>query len=206
MKRRNMTRLVLLDRDGTINVEKRYLSAPEQVELLPGAAEGIRRLAKAGLVPVVVTNQSAIGRGFLSLDTLERVHARLRELLMLEGATVQAIYVCPHTPDEGCDCRKPAPGMARKAGQEFRAELSRSFVVGDKPCDINLGKAVGAKTILVRTGYGLQLEREGTVAPDWVVEDLAEAARLIELTLADEEKRRMGSAERYGPWEDRAMS
>jgi D-glycero-D-manno-heptose 1,7-bisphosphate phosphatase len=181
-----MNRLVLLDRDGTINVEKYYLSSPEQVELLPGAAEGIRRLTQAGLIAVVVTNQSAIGRHFLRMETLEQIHARMQGLLMARGAVLHAIYVCPHRPDEGCACRKPAPALARRAAEEFGADLSRSFVVGDKACDIGLGKGVGAKTILVRTGYGAALEREGTVQPDWVTEDLPGAAELIRLALANE--------------------
>jgi histidinol phosphatase-like enzyme len=127
------------------------------------------------------------------MEILEQIHARMKELLRSEGAAVRAIYVCPHQPDDGCDCRKPAPGLARWAAEEFRANLSGSFVVGDKACDIDLGKAVGAKTILVRTGYGAQLEREGAVQPDWVAKDLPEAAELIELALAQEEERE-GSA------------
>ena len=88
--------------------------------------------------------------------------------------------MCPHRPDEGCNCRKPAPGLAWKAADEFQADLSRSFVVGDKVCDIELGKQVGATTILVRTGYGAEVAAEGTTQADYVVEDLLEAARLIQ--------------------------
>lgn len=182
-----MRRLVLLDRDGTINVEKEYLSSPDQVELLPGAAEGIRLIRGLGLQTVIVTNQSAIGRGYFGLDELDRIHQHLRELLMSFGATLDAIYVCPHTPEEGCDCRKPAPGLALKASDQFKADLSQSFVVGDKACDIELGKRVGATTILVRTGYGARVAAEMETQPDYVVEGLLEAARIIQRLVAGEE-------------------
>jgi D-glycero-D-manno-heptose 1,7-bisphosphate phosphatase len=174
-----MKKLVLFDRDGTINVEKRYLSSPEQLELLPGAAEGIQRLRRLGVGVVVVTNQSAIGRGYFGQDALNLIHARLLRMLAEAGATVDAIYVCPHTPDEGCDCRKPAPGLALRASADFQADLTGSFVIGDKECDIGLGKSVGATTILVRTGYGCDWDDTGGVCPDYIVENLLEASRLI---------------------------
>jgi len=182
-----MRRLVLLDRDGTINVEKHYLSSPEEVELLPGAAEGIRLLRGLGLPVVVVTNQSGVGRGLFGPEQLERIHQRLLELCRAARTDLDAIYVCPHRPDEGCSCRKPAPGLARRAAADFGASLTESFVVGDKACDIELGRMVGATTILVGTGYGRQVARDGTARPDHVVEDLLVAARLI-ARLADSGK------------------
>ncbi len=180
-----MTRLVLLDRDGTINVEKHYLSSPDQLELLPNAVAGIRLMRRLGLVTVGVTNQSAIGRGYFGPDRLESIHRRLGELLAGQGAFLDAMYFCPHRPDDGCECRKPAPGLAEQAAAAFGADLSRSFVIGDKVCDIELGKRVGATTILVRTGYGARVALEmdamaGTSRPDYVVDDLLEAARAIE--------------------------
>jgi D-glycero-D-manno-heptose 1,7-bisphosphate phosphatase len=174
-----MTQLVLLDRDGTINVERHYLSSPEQVELLPGAVEGLQLLKSLGLKTVVVTNQSAIARGYFDLDTLDRIHERLRELLTNNGTSIDAIYVCPHRPDEGCNCRKPTPGLAWKAAAEFEGDLSCSFVVGDKACDIEMGKRIGATTILVRTGYGAHATMEAKALADYVVEHLLEAAHVI---------------------------
>jgi D-glycero-D-manno-heptose 1,7-bisphosphate phosphatase len=175
----------MLDRDGTINVEKHYLSSPDEVELLPGAAEGIRLIRRLSLAAVVVTNQSAIGRGYFDLDTLDRIHQRMRGLLANQGAFVDAIYVCPHRPDAACNCRKPAPGLAWRAADEFRADLSRSFMVGDKDCDIQLGKGVGATTILVRTGYGAKMAMEGETQADYVFADLLEVAHMIQWLVKD---------------------
>jgi D-glycero-D-manno-heptose 1,7-bisphosphate phosphatase len=174
-----VSRLVLIDRDGTINVERHYLSAPEQIELFPETAEAIRLLKSLGLPVAVVTNQSAIGRGYFDLKRLEQIHARLREALREAGAQVDAVYFCPHAPEDLCLCRKPLPLMARRAAAEFNAELSKSFVIGDNVCDIELGKNIGATTILVRTGYGVRTLEEKLTEPDYTVENLLEAANLI---------------------------
>lgn len=163
-------RYVVLDRDGTIIVERNYLSSPEQVELLPGAAEGMKRLAALGYGLVIVTNQSGIGRGYFTREALEQVHARMMELLAANGAAVEAIYVCPHAPDDECNCRKPKPALLEQAAADLGFTESDCIVVGDKPSDIDLGKAVGARTALVRTGYGAK--NEGSVQADWVVDDL----------------------------------
>ena len=174
-----MKRLALIDRDGTITVERNYLSSPDQLELLDGAASGIRLLRELGLSPVVVTNQSGIGRGYFDAATVDRVHERLSEMLGAEGASVDAYYICPHHPDDACACRKPATALAERAAAEFRADLRSSFVIGDKPCDIDLGRAVGATSILVRTGYGAEVEGKNEAAADHVVNNLLEAASLI---------------------------
>ena len=176
--------IILIDRDGTINVERHYLSSPEQVELFPRSADGIKLLRSLGLTVVVVTNQSAIGRGLFDLKTLDAIHERLKALLHEEGATVDAIYFCPHTPEDVCNCRKPKAAMAEQAAKEFNANLSQSFLIGDNVCDIELGKNVSATTILVRTGYGEKVLSEGSTNPDYVVEDIFEAACLIEKLIA----------------------
>jgi D-glycero-D-manno-heptose 1,7-bisphosphate phosphatase len=173
-------RFVVLDRDGTVIVERHYLSDPGQVELLSGAGSGLRRLAELGLGLVLVTNQSAIGRGFFDQPRLKLVHSRLRELLEAERVRLDGIYFCPHTPADECACRKPRPGMIETAAEELDFDLRRCFVVGDNECDVALGRHVGATTILVRTGYGAQVAAEGKVDPDYVVDDLDEAALVIE--------------------------
>lgn len=174
---------VFLDRDGTIIVERHYLHDPAGVELLPGAAEGLRRMRALGLPLIVVSNQSGIGRGYFGRKDVERVHGRLIELLEPEGVTLDAFHICPHAPDAGCRCRKPGTGLVLRAGSELGIDPRASFVVGDKPCDIDLGRAAGATTFLVTTGYGK--EHIATSGAHHVVNGLAEAACRMESILAD---------------------
>jgi len=179
-------RLLLLDRDGTINVEKGYLKDTDEVELIPGSAAAIRRLRALGLAAVVISNQSGIGRGFLTAGDVERVNARLQELLSAEGTTLDAIYWCPHAPADGCACRKPQRTLPDRAAAAFGADLSRSFFVGDKKDDVDAGRNVGATTFLVRTGYGEKQVFTDGAGPDYTVADLAEAATKIEKLLAED--------------------
>lgn len=172
-------RYAVLDRDGTIIAERHYLSDPEQVQLLPGAAEGLRRMADLGLGLIVVTNQSGVARGYFDLRRVDEIHQRMRRLLAVERVRLDAIYVCPHGPAEDCPCRKPRPGMLLEAAQKFGFEPRACFVIGDKPCDIELGQAVGATTILVRTGYGADYASQDIAGVDHVADDLAVAAEII---------------------------
>ena len=177
-------RFVVLDRDGTIIVEKHYLSDPDAVELIEGAGAALRRLAGLGLGLVVVTNQSAVGRGLFDLVRLDAIHARLESLLAREGVRLAGIYACPHHPDEECACRKPRTALVERAARELGFEPRRAFVVGDMASDVDLGRAVGATTVLVRTGHGAREAAAGSGRADHVVADLAEAAALIEGLLA----------------------
>jgi histidinol-phosphate phosphatase family protein len=161
-------RFVALDRDGTIIVERQYLSSPDQVELLPGAAAGLRAMREMGLGLVMVT-----------MVRLGEIHGRLRELLLAQDVELEGIYVCPHTPEDGCDCRKPLPGLLLRAGRELGFDPADALVIGDKPCDIELGRGLGATTILVRTGYGAEYEAAGTVTADHVADDLVDAAEFL---------------------------
>ena len=174
----------MLDRDGTIIVERHYLSHPDAVELLPGAANGLRQLRRLGLGLVMITNQSAIGRGLFGTGTLQRIHERLAELLAGEGLQLDGIYWCPHRPEEDCPCRKPKTALVDRAGKELGFAPRHSFVIGDKICDIALGQGVGATTLLVRTGYGARVEAEERIQPDYVVGGLEEAAQRIERLLS----------------------
>lgn len=182
-----MKSLVLLDRDGTINVERHYLSSPNQVELLPGAAEGIRFMRCLGLTTIVVTNQSAIGRGYFDVETLDRIHQRLRRVLAARGASLDAIYVCPHSPEVGCRCRKPAPGLALRAAYEFGCDLSCSFVVGDRKSDMEMGNRIGATTLLIRNDHDLAVTTDARA--DFVVGNLLEAAHIIQALVSAGNKR-----------------
>jgi D-glycero-D-manno-heptose 1,7-bisphosphate phosphatase len=173
-------RFVVLDRDGTIIVEKHYLADPDAVELIEGAGVALRRLAGLGLGLVVVTNQSAVGRGLVDLERLAAIHARMESLLADEGVRLAGIYACPHHPDEACGCRKPRTALVERAARELGFEPRRAFVVGDMASDVDLGRAVGATTVLVRTGHGERASEAGAARAHHVVADLAEAAALIE--------------------------
>jgi D-glycero-D-manno-heptose 1,7-bisphosphate phosphatase len=177
-------RFVLLDRDGTIIIEREYLSDPQQVELVPGASEALRRLRQIGLGLAVITNQSGVGRGYCDADRVALVHERMCALLAAEGAHLDGIYVCPHTPEDGCSCRKPNPGLAEMAAKDLGFDLGAVFVIGDKRSDIEMGQRLRATTILVRTGYGAEVAGSCTVSPDFVVDDLKAAGRTIETVLA----------------------
>jgi len=170
---------VMLDRDGTIIVERHYLCSPESVELLPNAVQGLRRLREMGLGLVVLTNQSAVGRGMLSEGGLRLVHGRMCELLEGQGVRLDGIYFCPHGPDEGCACRKPRTGMVEQAAAELGFDPKAGFLIGDKSCDLELGRRVGATTLLVRTGYGAEAEGHCRGLADYVVDDLLRAAEVI---------------------------
>ena len=171
-------RAVLLDRDGTIIVEKNYLGSAEGVELLPGAAQALRSLHDAGFLLIVITNQSGIGRGMFSVEAMTAVNDEIQRQLRADQVQIDAFYHCPHAPDDVCECRKPAPSLAWQAARDFGFDPAQSFVIGDKGSDIELGRAIGAGTILVRTGYGRQHEESG-VRADVIADDLAAAAASI---------------------------
>lgn len=172
-------RFVLLDRDGTINEEIGYVLRPDELRLIPGAGEALREVRGLGLGLVVLTNQSPIGRGMLTVAELEEIHARLAELLAALGVRLDGIEFCPHLPDEGCSCRKPGTLMVERAAAALGFDPREGWIVGDHAGDMELGRAVGARTILLRTGHGEEeLEKARTDADD-VVDDLAAAAALI---------------------------
>lgn len=170
-------RYILLDRDGTIIVERHYLDDPDGVELIPGAAEGLAILRNAGFGLIVTTNQAAIGRGIITHGRLEEIHARMIGNLRAAGASLDGIYYCPHLPDDRCSCRKPGVGLVEQAARDHAFDPRESYMIGDKNIDIALGRAVGCPSILTRTGYGA--EQENTTDADFVVDDLRAAAHLI---------------------------
>jgi D-glycero-D-manno-heptose 1,7-bisphosphate phosphatase len=171
------TRAVILDRDGTIVVDRDYLDDPEQLEFLPGALAGLRQLRELGWRLIVVTNQSGVGRGRFSLARLQEIHARLLERARLAGAGIDAIYFCPHRPEEDCECRKPKPKLVRQAAAELGFEPSAAVVIGDKSSDIELGRNLGAMTMRVsETGRSSDGQR---VEADYVIRDLREAAGIL---------------------------
>jgi len=173
-------RFALVDRDGTINVERDHIIDPDQIELIPGSADALVRLREeVGMGIVVVTNQAHVGRGELAPADLDRIHERLLALLGEEGAAVDAILHCPHAPEAGCDCRKPAPGLALQAAQRFGFDPSTSVVIGDHAGDVGLGRAVGAMTFLVLTGHGREERASAEPLADHIVPDLGAAVDII---------------------------
>jgi D-glycero-D-manno-heptose 1,7-bisphosphate phosphatase len=168
--------VIVLDRDGTIIVDRHYLADPESLQFAAGAQAGLRTMADLGFRLVVITNQSGIARGFLSLATLEQIHERLRQMLKGAGVTLEGIYFCPHEPADECDCRKPKLGLMRQAAKELGFEMSKAIVIGDKDSDIEFGRRAGALTFRI----GKPESRPASSAkPDYVVEGLLEAAEII---------------------------
>lgn len=170
-------RFVLIDRDGTINVEKHYLSDPDQLQLIDGVGAALRRLSQAGFGIAIITNQSGIARGYFNLERLDQIHARLAQMLEAEGVRLDGIYICPHGPDDDCTCRKPLPGMAEQAMAEHGFDPKLSTVIGDKEVDVELGQAIGAATFLVRTGHGEKYAASSKA--DHVVADLPAAVDIL---------------------------
>ena len=174
---------VFLDRDGTLNEEVGYLSHIERLKLLPRVGEAIRLLNHHQLKTVVVTNQSGVARGYFPESFVHLIHRKLQDLLRMEGAYLDGIYYCPHHPDEQCECRKPATGLVKKAVEELDLDCSKSYMVGDRGIDIEFAHLIGARGILVLTGYGKEewdnFGREWKGKPLHVAPDLYEAVQWI---------------------------
>lgn len=177
-RQRPQKRLLIVDRDGTLIEERHYLADPAGVRLLPGVASGLRALCADGFDVAIVTNQSGIGRGMFDHATADAVNAEVVEQLAREGVAVRGVYMCPHHPDDRCACRKPQPALVEHALADLGYAPADCLVVGDKKCDVDLGARIGARTALVRTGYGRATEIDGMCAPDLVVDGLADLARL----------------------------
>ncbi len=175
---------VFMDRDGTLVRERGYLADPDELELLPGVPGALQNLRAAGFALIVISNQSGVGRGLFPLTRVHEAMARLRRLLRDHGVELDAIYFCPHRPDEGCTCRKPGPGLLERAAVDQGLALGRSVMIGDKLIDAEAGRRSGGRGVLVRTGYGADEERRrGSVpaesAPDRVCDDFVAAAKWV---------------------------
>ncbi|MEY2618931.1 MAG: hypothetical protein RL522_1933 [Pseudomonadota bacterium] len=148
-------KLVILDRDGTINADSdEYIKSPAEWEPLPGAIEAIARLNHAGWHAVVASNQAGLGRGLFDVAALNAINAKMHKLLAAQGGRVDAVFYCPHTPDDACHCRKPLPGLFEQIGERFGVDLRGVPVVGDHLRDLQAGTAVGCEPHLVLTGKG----------------------------------------------------
>jgi D-glycero-D-manno-heptose 1,7-bisphosphate phosphatase len=146
---------LFLDRDGVLNQNRAdYVRTWAQVEFLPGVFEAMQRLAASPLAVVVVTNQSAVGRGLMMVEGLAAINQGIVQQVERAGGRIDAVYACPHTPEDGCDCRKPRPGMLLQAAQDLAIDLARSFLVGDAISDVDAALAAGCRPVMVRTGRG----------------------------------------------------
>jgi len=177
---------IFLDRDGTLSREVGYINHVSRFRLFPYAVDAVRLINHSGFLAVVVTNQAGVARGYFPESLIEEIHASLRETLAAGGARLEGIYYCPHHPSAGrppyrreCDCRKPRPGLVRRAEAELGIDLERSWIVGDRPADLELAWAVGARGAMVKTGYGLgelmHNAHSWSRPPDLVAEDLLAA-------------------------------
>lgn len=178
---------VFLDRDGVIIRYVELLADIRKMRLLPGAAEGIRRLNRLGYLVVVATNQPVVARGLVAEAGIDKIHAELALRLMRLGAKIDAFYFCPHHPNADlpryrmrCGCRKPGAGMLRRASRELKLNLKKSWMVGDSLIDVVAGQRVGARTVLVKTGPGhARLDAVYEAKPDRTARDLSAASKII---------------------------
>lgn len=184
----NFHRAIFIDRDGTLNEEVSYIRNLSEFRLFDFSAEAVKLINEAGWLAIVVTNQSGLARGLFSEDFLQLVHRQMNAELEESGARIDAIYYCPHHPTIGeppyrqeCDCRKPKPGLLHRAAEDFGLDLSACVVIGDRFRDIQMAQVVGARGVLVLTGYGREeLESDSSKwpkQPDYIAENLLEAVR-----------------------------
>jgi D-glycero-D-manno-heptose 1,7-bisphosphate phosphatase len=185
-----LRRAVFLDRDGTLNEEVGYIDDLARFRLYPFAGSAVRQLNQAGLLAIVLTNQSGVGRGIFPEELLKAVHDRLTKELLAAGATLDAIYYCPHHPKaeipqyrRDCACRKPSTGMMREAAARFGIHMEESYVIGDRYRDVEMARSAGAHAVLVRTGFGQEEweinQANGTCQPDHVADNVHDAVQWI---------------------------
>ena len=176
-------RAVFLDRDGTIMVDSNYVGTVDQVQVLDGAVEALRRLREAGYRLFVITNQSALARRLISRQGLNHIHRMMRQVVESNGGKIKDILYCPHMPHDYCDCRKPEPGLIFKAQRKCGIDLASAAMVGDSARDIECARNAGCGyAVLVKTGIGDGVERHPAgkkIVPDCVAQDLYQAARWI---------------------------
>jgi D-glycero-D-manno-heptose 1,7-bisphosphate phosphatase len=169
-------KVVILDRDGTLVIDRGYLSDPAGLEFEPGAVEGMKWLYSRGYRLVVITNQSGVGRGLFTIERVEAMNERLNVMVEEAGAKLEGIYYCPHAPDDGCACRKPALGLMTRAASELDFDPKSAIMIGDKESDIEFGRRAGATTILIAAdGSAAHVRTQA----DIVAPNLMEAARAI---------------------------
>jgi D-glycero-D-manno-heptose 1,7-bisphosphate phosphatase len=184
LKKPGFDKFIFLDRDGVINRDSpNYIKSWSEFEFLPGSLTALKQLNLNGFAAIIITNQSAVNRNLISRTELETIHAMMKNRIQSQGGEIKDIFFCPHTPEDGCDCRKPKPGLIYKATKKYRIDLSRSIMVGDSVRDIECAWTAGCEyAVLVKTGYGVTAEKslaERGIFADYVAADLYEAAQWI---------------------------
>jgi D-glycero-D-manno-heptose 1,7-bisphosphate phosphatase len=179
-----LKKVVFLDRDGTINMDSAdYVKSRSEFEFIPGSIEAIRKLTINGFTSIVITNQSALARKYVSPEELDAMHTLMCRSVASEGGKITDVFFCPHMPDEGCTCRKPAPGLIDQARQKYRIDLADSIMVGDSAKDIACGLNAGCGwTVLVESGLDSDVEKklkQKSISADFVTNNLREAAEWI---------------------------
>jgi len=205
-----VNRAVFLDRDGVIIQEPpHYAHLVSQIQFIPRSVQGIKLLNENGFLTIVITNQAGVARGYYPEEDTVKFNNALKKMIARQGARIDAMYYCPHHPEAkiekyriDCECRKPRPGMLKKAEKEFSIELKQSFMIGDKLTDIQAGRNAGCKTIMVKTGMGAEELRTSEVDCDYIADDLYDAVEHV-LSLSGRKKqgiayRRNSKVERYG--------
>ncbi|HEY8353783.1 MAG TPA: D-glycero-beta-D-manno-heptose 1,7-bisphosphate 7-phosphatase [Methylophilaceae bacterium] len=174
-------KLVILDRDGVINYDSpHFIKSPEEWKPIPGSLEAIALLNQSGFRIALATNQSGIGRGLFDMTTLNAIHDKMTRALAQVGGRIDALFYCPHSAEANCSCRKPKSGMIEEIGRRFAIDLNTVYSVGDSLRDLQASSALGAQSILVRTGKGERTLAEGNLPEGtWICADLAEAAQRI---------------------------
>ncbi len=167
---------VFLDRDGTLNFDPGYLRRADRFRFLPGVTPALRLLSRQGLSLFVISNQSGIGRGLITRTDLKKIHQKMTEGLKKAGVCLQGIFICPHSPADQCDCRKPSPKLILQAARKHRLNLWQSYMVGDKETDVETGLRAGLQTVLISEG---RAKAGGVIRPDHVAKDLNAAAQWI---------------------------
>ncbi|MFH1684115.1 MAG: D-glycero-beta-D-manno-heptose 1,7-bisphosphate 7-phosphatase [Candidatus Margulisiibacteriota bacterium] len=181
-----MNKAVFLDRDGTIVEDVGYMNSPDQIKFIPGSIEAIKELNEAGYKVVIITNQAGIARGLITEDMLQTIDKTLHKWILNGGAHLDGMYYCPHHPEHGvypykqaCECRKPHPGLIKKAHRDLKIDLAQSYMVGDKATDIEAGKRAGTKTVFVSTGRGQEEKEKLKEKPDHQAANLKQAVAWI---------------------------
>jgi D-glycero-D-manno-heptose 1,7-bisphosphate phosphatase len=174
---------IFVDRDGTINVDVHYLDDPDKFEMYPGVGVGVKKLQENGFKIIVITNQSGIARGYFTEKQLSDIHERMKQEFQKFDVTLDGIYYCPHHPDDKCNCRKPNTGLFEKAIQDHKINVKKSYMLGDKILDINAGKKIGARAILIPEPHVrqefLSQKNEWENHPDYIADDFPDAVEWI---------------------------